>query len=104
MPFDGTNLGAVTRVLIEGRRRVAESWCQGTWRGWSVSGGHCAVFAISRQNAGETTPVALAALARAVYGSNDPQGIVPWNDAPGRTKEEVLAAYDRAIAAAMERR
>lgn len=30
------------------------------------------------------------------------QGIGDWNDAPERTKEEVLAAYDKAITAAEE--
>jgi hypothetical protein len=35
---------------------------------------------------------------RRVVGVN----VVEWNDAPGRTKEEVLAAFDKAIALAQK--
>jgi hypothetical protein len=41
---------------------------------------------------------AVYALARAL-GFNDPNGVVRWNDAPGRTKAEILAGFDFAIAA-----
>ena len=36
-------------------------------------------------------------------GLNSKQGIALWNDAPERTKEDVLAAYDKAIALADKR-
>lgn len=37
---------------------------------------------------------------RAVVRDIARQGVVPWNDTPGRTLDEVLAAFDRAIAIA----
>ena len=42
-----------------------------------------------------STNSALATLKR-IIGSHE---IVPWNDAPERTHAEVMAAFDRAIAA-----
>jgi hypothetical protein len=109
MPFDGRDfneisLGVVRRVLIEGRRRVEESWWQKTTlTPMPPHGAHCTVTAIARQNV--LTNLAMEALARAIFPNSSAtietlmQGMVPWNDAPGRTKDEVLAAYDRAIAA-----
>jgi hypothetical protein len=84
MPFDGTRLTPVTQALIAGRRRIEDGWCQGVMR---RRGAVCAIGAISR-NAG-----ALEVLYRA-FG----EGHIPkWNDTPGRSKEDVLALYDRAI-------
>lgn len=40
-------------------------------------------------------------LLKDAVGVNRRVGIATWNDAPGRTVEEVLAAYDRAIEAAI---
>jgi hypothetical protein len=111
MPFDGRNYfpesSPIVSILREGRRRVENSWFSSP-PGTSIPyDGHCAMFAISRQNVGEMTMPALGYVARAIYGSDDPVGIQPWNDAqnpdgsPARTKEEVIAVYDKAIALAV---
>jgi hypothetical protein len=86
MPFDGTQLSPVTQALIAGRRRIEEGWCQGSMR---TREGVCAIGAISYN------PKAIEVLYRA-FGED--RYIPKWNDAPGRSKEEVLALYDRAIA------
>jgi hypothetical protein len=86
MPFDGTHLSPVTQALIAGRRRIEEGWCQGVMRTW---GAVCAVGAISRN------PKALEVLQRAI---GEGCYIPKWNDMPGRSKEDVLDLYDRAIA------
>jgi hypothetical protein len=75
----------VTQALIAGRRRIEEGWCQGAVR---KRGAVCAMGAIS------DNVEALVVLYRAFGGP----GIPRWNDMPGRSKEDVLALYDRAIA------
>ena len=71
------------------------------WNGKSVARprpAYCALTAITM--AGDTHGVSLAHEAATYFshyvGIGD-QRIPHWNDAPGRTKVEVLAAYDRAI-------
>jgi hypothetical protein len=86
MPFDGTQLSPVTQALIAGRRRIEEGWCQGAMR---TREGVCAVGAISYN------PKAVEVLYRAFGGRSS---IPRWNDTPGRSREDVLALYDRAIA------
>jgi hypothetical protein len=52
-----------------------------------------AIWAVSFAHGGQLG--AITAVERAMNSGN----LVGWNDAPGRTKEEVLSAFDRAIAA-----
>lgn len=59
----------------------------------------CVVGVICRAGLTEARNDALEAFARVIFG-----GIVPWNEDPERTHAEVLAAFDRAIAAAEQRR
>ncbi len=97
MPFDGTNLDESTQLLIEGRERVERGWCQGKMRGW---GKVCAMGAIWPMNRIITETAyegAYARLHRAVGGRPE-WGVPQWNDVPGRTQDEVLAAFDKAIA------
>ncbi len=89
MPFDGTQFVPTTLVLIEAKRRVEDGWRQhSTGDGRSV----CMLSALPRIR-GAFHPEARSLLARVV-------GEYPavWQDMTGRTKESVLAAYDRAIA------
>jgi hypothetical protein len=85
MPFDGTHLSPVTQALIAGRRRIETGWCQGAMR---TRDGVCAVGAVSFNED------ALRILQRALGRD----GVPSWNDTPTRTKHDVLALYDRAIA------
>lgn len=99
MPLDDTNYQpqSIVSVLTEGRRRVETSWFHG-YPGNQVSPPnlYCGVTAISRQNEMDTL-AALRYLALAIFGWENLNGIVPWNDDLERTRDEVLAAYDAAI-------
>ena len=89
MPFDGTELSPVTQALIKGKRRIEAGWCQHAGR---ARGMVCAAVAIG------DAPIESVLLFQRAIGTLH---IADWNDAPGRTKEEVLAAYDLAISASM---
>lgn len=76
----------------------SHDWCQGDFskddpttgrRGWCLLGG----LAASGVNYSPT----LDALWRA-YGLADCASMASWNDAPERTKDDILALIDRAIA------
>ncbi len=85
------------RVLRAARERIERGWCQGT--GLDERGNVCALAALGGQfRDGQTmfADRAMRLLRDAIGGRCVPE----WNDAPGRTKSDVLAAYDRAIAAA----
>jgi hypothetical protein len=120
-----------TEILKAGRAKIEQGWSQGAntrdedgnapvanWLGiltkppvrWCTYGavvdidGHGDVF--RRTTSGhdkchELLP-ALGLLKMAIYGEAlAPYRISAWNDEPNRTKEDVLAAYDRAIALAI---
>lgn len=106
-------------ILIGARARVARGWTQGAYardaQGRELScSWHpdtecmCAVGAIlaSRGRASEACAVdALLAsiLDQIPFQSDLPMTrIIRWNDAPSRTQADVLAAFDRAIAALQE--
>lgn len=103
---------SVKKILQKARKLIAKGWTQGAFarndRGWSVGNNSpdaqcfCAVGAI-RTAAGwdGNAPMgeyreALSAV-RAATGSRLP--IPSWNDNAKRTKEDVLAAFDKAIEA-----
>lgn len=95
MPFDGTKLDDVTKLLIEGRERIEQGWCQHKTR---ERGAVCVIGALHDGRSGVDEPyyAAMRRLGRAVGLA---WSLLPlWNDAPGRTKDEVLAAFDKAIA------
>jgi hypothetical protein len=84
----------VSQILTEAAGRVDRGWAQGGL----VAGCVCAVEAIAEsvRDGNElvhmkTFNMALNALRDQVTGT-----IVNWNDMPGRTKEEVVAALLRA--------
>lgn len=99
------DLGAV-KSLENGRARVEQGWIQGFmqqpifkveghwWnRKHTVTMGYCVLGSIQHERA---TFRAQDYFTRAIGGNN----IAAWNDAKGRTKEEVLEAFDKAIAIA----
>jgi hypothetical protein len=85
MPFDGTS-SPVTQTLIDARAKVEKGWCQHHGRS---RGAVCAGFALVEAGCSETTIF--------IFEDVIKQPIITWNDAPDRTKEQVLAAFDRAI-------
>jgi hypothetical protein len=96
MPFDGTKISQVTESLISGRRRLEAGWCQNTCqtRRWEWPGRVVESFCMI--GAGGDPESLLRAIRRLGY---DPRDVPAFNDAPWRTKEEVLAVYDEAIGA-----
>lgn len=111
MPFDSTDYQPtddVLRVLETARDYVHEKW-QGHHTLWniiwpgSIGTTHCAHLAVGRAVKAldprvGTLSRAMAALMSSV-GVSDVADLWTWNDARGRKKAEVLAAFDRAIAA-----
>jgi hypothetical protein len=97
MPFDGTELSPVTRILIAARERIEdpENWCQ---RDLTRGKAMCAYAALSRAS-GTETEACRAAFDLLVKGMNA-WSVSEWNDT--HTHAEVLAAFDRAIALSME--
>lgn len=92
---------SVKGVLIAARKMIEnpENWGKGLERERGL-GRHCAEVAIDRARYGSRE--AKLALVKAITGAeSDAVGcnIIYWNDAPDRTHAEVLAAFDRAIAA-----
>lgn len=88
-------------VLKKARELVARpgGWCQG-----DVFGGDacCALGATSSvvSDDGDDGPASDAEdILRKAIGTNR---LADWNDAPGRTQAEVVAAFDKAIALAEE--
>lgn len=99
MPFDGGRLSETAAHLLRAKRCIEErGWAKGVYRD---GGRRCGVAAVwDTALRGQFSFPALRML-RAVL----PDGfghVEPWQDAPGRTIEEVYAAFDRAIALAME--
>ncbi len=62
---------------------------------------YCSLGAIMVVGRGFAPEASTLALTKAI-GSGHPANVAEWNDAKDRTKEEVLAAYDRAIVLAEE--
>lgn len=78
---------------------VTDGWCQNELI--SSAGAHCAIGALHQAVEYKATVVPCILALRNVM--SDPEkyhnGLTKYNDTPGRTKEEILALYDRAIAA-----
>ena len=76
-------------VVERGRARIEEGWLRGSFGGGHA---HCLVGALIVERGPEVS--------RAVDHFTKMLGTSPtlWNDAPWRTKEDVLAAYDALLA------
>lgn len=99
MPFDGSNFlyqNAVTQLLIEGRARVEQGWCRHAYQ--KRTGEVCMAGALGVRNALSVNVLQYDAIQRLRVAING-RDIEEFNDARGRTKEDILEVYDRAIAA-----
>lgn len=87
-------------VLVRARNLIDRvGWLQCSVKGHHDPGGHCVATWVA--TVADDAPAefeAMYAFGRAIGIGSLPR-IYEWNDAPGRTKDEVLAAFDRAIAA-----
>lgn len=89
-------------ILRGARALIEKQWCQGY-----DTYGYCVITALGyserRLNAPYAECQAARGALRIAIDAHLHCGIIfRWNDAPERTKEDVLAAYDRAITAAKE--
>lgn len=86
MPFDGTNY-ETQDVLLRARERVAvHGWCQGRE---AVEGRVCLVGAL-RHAAGANERLFEGAMVALAGPGANPISLALYNDAPGRTKEEII--------------
>jgi predicted amidohydrolase len=101
MPFDGTQVNETAAHLMRAKRYIEEhGWCPLGVR--DNIGRVCVVAALNVGVDYDAMQPALRRLCEAA-GEDDLFHLARWNDTPGRTVEEVYAAFDRAIALAMER-
>lgn len=95
-------------ILAEARELIAKGWTQGT-PARNADGDDCGVYeseaqcfcslgALWRAAGGIGVAVDAANALRAGATGSLASSISFWNDAPGRTQAEVLAAFDKAIA------
>jgi hypothetical protein len=104
-------------ILKSGRRLVAQGWTSGAdarnrdnrpvhpWsseaRAWSVLG---AIICGDETHQGRVPISQLAQAAVLLAHAVETESLTKWNDAPGRTQADAVAAFDAAIASAAERR
>lgn len=100
---EGDSVSATTLdVLKMARKRLASGWVQGTSvrRNDDQSKSYCAVGGLTiAQIDCEASNDAYCAAEKALADVIGTTEIVAWNDAAARTQAEVLATFDRAIAA-----
>lgn len=105
MPFDSAGFirtvqqEADLELLREARARVAKRWIQdqysvATREGWA----YCMVGAVGPGFDAATTATRLLLPHLPHEPGRRFDSVEAWNDTLGRTKEEVLAVYDKAIA------
>jgi|SRR5690242_12698165 hypothetical protein len=96
MPFDGSNrtISALTRLLADGRQHLDQGWCQHRTR---QRGSACMVGSLGISNYEEFIAAERLLLKAIVALGHTQSSIAQFNDAPGRTKQQVLEVYDRAI-------
>ncbi len=82
----------VVKVLERARQLLIDKgWCQGKYK--NFDGQYCSLGAINAV----TKSNKLQEEARKILKGVLPIQISNWNDAPGRTKQQVLGAFKRAI-------
>ena len=112
----GKSVKLAREVLENGRELVAQGWSQGAdardsdhdpvhpWsseaRSWSVLG---AIVCGDETRRGRVPIDQLATAAILLAHAVDTPSLSKWNDQPGRTQAEALAAFDAALASAAER-
>jgi hypothetical protein len=97
MPFDGSDYvstTSVTRMLMEGRQKVEQGWCQHATR---RRGAVCMIGSFTIEDYSSFTK-AEALLLKAMGSLGYPHSsVAQFNDDFHRTKEQVLDVYDLAI-------
>lgn len=106
MPFDGVSGDPILAILLAGRTKIIEKgWCQGSAS--DVHGRVCAGYAI---NMFSTEIRSIDEIRAANYLENAIPAfslatlvrcVSSYNDLPTTTHADILALYDRAIAARM---
>jgi hypothetical protein len=97
MPFDGANYEAtspVTQMLVEGKDRVQNGWCQQTMR---QRGSVCMIGSLIIRDFdafAQAEGLLLSAINLLGYSQRT---VRDFNDDMSRTKGQVLEVYDRAI-------
>ncbi len=98
MPFDGTQLSPVAKNLVDAKQYILD-------HGWSSKGprfGGTVCMVIAVRAAGDVFEASsVGFLAKAVGVRPLGPCVGRWNDSEGRTLDEVLKAFDDAIALAM---
>jgi len=115
MPFDAQPVDEIGVALRVARGYIEQGWCTGFLR--QANGQYCAIGAIRMAICGHTwtkpiyPPLYHETMRRLVDSlppwykekyNNNFASVVSWNDAKGRTKQDVLAAFDRALLARKE--
>jgi hypothetical protein len=97
MPFDGSKgltASPLTQMLVEARQQLANGWCQNRTR---QRGSACMIGSLTVIDYGLFID-AERLLLDAIQDLGHPQAsVADFNDAPGRTKDQVLQVYDHAI-------
>ena len=101
MPFDGSDYvstTSATRMLMEGRQKVEQGWCQHATR---QRGSVCMIGSFTIEDYSAFT-AAEGLLLKAMGSLGYPHRSVPqFNDDFQRTKKQVLEVYDLAIERSM---
>lgn len=104
-------MSATRDCLITARELLARGWCQRRYavnaEGTFVSSldpdavAWCAIGAITRASCASDAPLSMPPAVDIIREliAAETMDIEHWNDAPGRTQADVLALFDRAIAA-----
>lgn len=97
MPFDGSRsltTTPLTRMLVHARQQLTQGWCQHRAR---QRGSACMIGSLAITDY-DLFVEAERHLLGAIQELGHRQGsVAAFNDAPGRTKQQVLEVYDRAI-------
>lgn len=104
-PIQARTLAALTKA----RGFIVQGWTQkaygrapdGAGIGYATAGAHawCMVGALYHAMPNEESLGIVLKAQLALEAAADTKKLIKFNDTPGRTKEEILAVYDRAIEA-----
>ena len=101
MPFDGSKYvtaSPVTQMLMEARQQVEQGWCQHSMR---QRGSVCMIGALDIDDYSQFIN-AEAMLLQAIRSlGHSHASVAAFNDDLGRTKNQVLKVYERAIERSM---
>lgn len=105
MPFDGSQTGAVTKLLISAREKICRGWVQGHF---CMDDRVCMLGALGWRSDNPLCDDPIVSCAEDILSKvvispdNCFFGYIPdismWNDDKERTVEQVIDAFDKAIA------